>query len=207
LVSESIYPPDPALAAWRKAMRAELLARRDAIPLEERRRDDARITGHLLAAFPQLARMTVGFYWPMKGEFDPRVAILRLREQGARAALPVVVKKAAPLEFREWWPGIETVPGVFGLPVPQGSPVVRPDACLIPPVGFDEKGYRLGYGGGYFDRTLAALSPQPLKIAVARGMSRIDTIHPQPYDIPMDFIVTEAGVDRVTTGGLEPVSL
>jgi 5,10-methenyltetrahydrofolate synthetase len=74
-------------------------------------------------------------------------------------------------------------------------------------VGFDEKGYRLGYGGGYFDRTLAALSPQPLKIAVARGMSRIDTIHPQPYDIPMDFIVTEAGVDRVTTGGLEPVSL
>jgi hypothetical protein len=122
LVSESIYPPDPALAAWRKAMRAELLARRDAIPLEERRRDDARITGHLLAAFPQLARMTVGFYWPMKGEFDPRVAILRLREQGARAALPVVVKKAAPLEFREWWPGIETVPGVFGLPVRRAHP-------------------------------------------------------------------------------------
>jgi len=194
---------EPNLAAWRKQERARLLAQRDAIPLDERRRDDARIAEHLLHAFPQLARMIVGFYWPMKGEFDPRVAILRLREQGARAALPVVVRKAAPLEFREWWPGIETTPGVFDLPVPQGSPVVVPGACLIPPVGFDDRGYRLGYGGGYFDRTLAALSPQPLKIAVAREMNRIETIRPQPYDIPMDFIVTEAGIYRVAAGGLE----
>lgn len=190
---------------FRKEARAALLARRDAIPLAERRRDDARITEHLLAGFPQLAGMTVGFYWPMKGEFDPRVAILRLREKGARAALPVVVQKGAPLEFREWWPGIETDPGVFGLPVPRGAPVLRPDACLIPPVGFDSRGYRLGYGGGYFDRTLAALSPQPLKIAVARESSRIPTIHPQPWDIPMDFVVTEAGIERVGAHGLEPV--
>ena len=190
---------------FRKEARAALLAQRDAIPLEERRRDDARITALLLAGFPQLAKMTVGFYGPMKGEFDPRVAILRLREQGARAALPVVVQKGAPLEFREWWPGIKTDPGVFGLPVPQGSPVVRPDACLIPPVGFDARGYRLGYGGGYFDRTLAALSPPPLKIALARESSRIATIHPQAWDIPMDFIVTEAGIERVGARGLERV--
>ena len=189
-MSESIIP----LAAWRKETRAALLAQRDAIPLDERRRGDARIGEHLLAGFPQLASMIVGFYWPMKGEFDPRVAILRLREQGARAALPVVVQKGAPLKFREWWPGVETRPGVFGLPVPQGSPVVVPGACLIPPVGFDARGYRLGYGGGYFDRTLAALSPQPLKIGVARDLSRIETIRPQPWDIPMDCIVTESGV-------------
>jgi 5-formyltetrahydrofolate cyclo-ligase len=194
------------LAAWRKQERARLLARRDAIALEDRRRDDARISEHLLAGFPQLAGMVVGFYWPMKGEFDPRVAVLRLRERGARAALPVVVRKAAPLEFREWWPGIETTPGVFGLPIPQGSPVLRPQACLIPPVGFDAQGYRLGYGGGYFDRTLAALDPQPLKIAVGREMNRIETIHPQPHDIPMDFIVTESGIRRVTPQGLETVA-
>jgi len=66
-------------------------------------------------------------------------------------------------------------------------------------------GYRLGYGGGYFDRTLAALSPQPLKIAVAREASRMDTIHPQPHDIPMDFVVTEAGVHEVTSSGLRLV--
>ena len=197
-MSESIFS--------RKGERERLLAQRDAIPLAERRAQDARITEHLLAGFPQLAAMTIGFYWPMKGEFDPRVAILRLRERGARAALPVVVQKGAPLEFREWWPGIETDPGVFGLPVPRGSPVVRPDACLIPPVGFDANGYRLGYGGGYFDRTLAALSPQPLKIAVARGSSRIPTIHPQSWDIPMDFVVTEAGIERVGATGLERVA-
>jgi 5,10-methenyltetrahydrofolate synthetase len=198
---------EPAdLAAWRAATRADLLARRAAVAVAERRALDARVTDLLAAAFftPLGGRM-LGFYWPMKGEFDPRVAVLRLRERGARAALPAVVRKAAPLEFREWWPDVDTQPGVFGLPVPQGTPIVVPEACLIPPVGFDARGYRLGYGGGYFDRTLAALSPQPLKIAVARESNRIPTIHPQAYDIPMDFIVTEAGIESVTAAGLERV--
>ena len=187
------------VAAWRKAERARLLAIRDAIPVEERRRLDARMTEMLLEAFPQVAGKTIGFYWPMKGEFDPRVFVLRLREMGSRAALPIVVKKAAPLEYREWWPGVETTPGVFGLPVPQGSPVLVPDVVLMPPVGFDAQGYRLGYGGGYFDRTLASLSARPpLKIGVGRELSRIETIHPQPHDIPMDLVVTEAGIHRAS---------
>ena len=191
--------------AWRALARADLLARRMAMPAEDRRRMDARVTELLDFGFAPLRELVVGTYWPMKGEFDPRVAVKRLRDRGARAALPVVVQKAAPMQFREWWPGVETKPGVFGLPVPQGSPVIVPDALLIPPVGFDALGYRLGYGGGYFDRTLAALSPQPLKIAVAREASRIDTIHPQPHDIPMDFVVTEAGVHEVTASGLRLV--
>jgi 5-formyltetrahydrofolate cyclo-ligase len=186
-------PPED-IAAWRKAERARLLALRDALPVAERRALDERVTQHILEAFPQIAGRTLGFYWPMKGEFDPRVLVLRLRERGSRTALPVVVRKAAPLEYREWWPGVETKPGVFDLPIPQGSPVLVPEVVLMPPVGFDAAGYRLGYGGGYFDRTLASLSPQPLKIGVARELTRIATIHPQPYDIPMDFVVTEAGV-------------
>ena len=132
---------------------------------------------------------------------DPRVAVHRFRVRGAHTALPVVVEKRSPLEFRTWAPGIETVPGVFGLPVPQ-SPVVVPDVLLMPPVGFDAGGYRLGYGGGYFDRTLASLSPQPLKIGLARGVSRVETIHPQPHDIPMDFVITEAGIHEVGADGL-----
>lgn len=191
--------------AWRALARADLLARRTTLPAEERRRMDARVTDLLDFGFTALRGLVVGTYWPMKGEFDPRVAVKHLRDRGARAALPVVVRKAAPLQFREWWPGVETQPGVFGLPVPQGSPAVVPHALLIPPVGFDAMGYRLGYGGGYFDRTLAALSPQPLKIAVAREASRMDTIHPQPHDIPMDFVVTEAGVHEVTSSGLRLV--
>lgn len=95
--------------------------------------------------------------------------------------------------------------GVFDLPVPDGTEVVRPEALLIPPVGFDAQGYRLGYGGGYFDRTLAAMVPQPLKIGVAFELSRIPTIYPQPHDVPMDFIVTEAGVHHASKHGLEHV--
>lgn len=192
------------VAAWRRAERARLLARREALPLAERRAADERITTLLLEGFPFLAGLVVGFYWPIRGEVDPRVAVLRLRERGARAALPVVAEKKAPLQFREWWPGCVTRPGVFDLPVPVEGALVVPDAVLVPPIGFDRLGYRLGYGGGYFDRTLAALSPRPVAIALAREMSRIDTIHPQPHDIAMDFIVTEGGIHRVATGGLRP---
>jgi 5-formyltetrahydrofolate cyclo-ligase len=96
-------------------------------------------------------------------------------------------------------------PAVLGIPVPDGTPVLVPDAVLIPPVGFSDQGWRLGYGGGYFDATLAALSPQPLKIGVAYELSRTPTIFPQPYDVPMDFVVTEAGIHAVEEGGMRRV--
>lgn len=137
----------------------------------------------------------VGFYWPMKGEFDPRPVIEHWRAAGCVAALPVVVRKLEPLEYRGWWPDVETRPGVFNLPEPQ-SRVVVPDIVLMPPVGFDAKCYRLGYGAGYFDRTLAALAKPVLKVGVGREVGRIETIHPQPHDIPMDLVITEAGVTR-----------
>jgi 5,10-methenyltetrahydrofolate synthetase len=189
------------LNAWRKARRAELLAAREALPLERRRDWDEAVTALLLEAFPFLNDKVLGLYWPFKGEVDPRVAALRFRSQGAKTALPVVREKKAPLEFREWHAGVETRPGVYGLPEPQ-SEVVVPEAVLVPPVGFDRQGYRLGYGGGYFDRTLATVKPRPIAIALARESSRIDTIHPQPYDIPMDFVVTEAGVYHAADGRL-----
>src|SRR6185503_2658970 len=191
---------------WRKAQRAELIARRTAAPAEERRRWGDAITRTLVEEFPILQWMTVGFYWPIQGEFDPRFAIREFRRHGAKAALPVVVQKSAPLQFREWWPGVAVTSGVFGLPVPEGSAPLRPQAVLVPPVGFDRQGYRLGYGGGYFDRTLAAAAPQPLKIGVGYELSRMATIHPQPHDVPMDFVVTEAGIHRAAAGGLERIT-
>jgi 5-formyltetrahydrofolate cyclo-ligase len=191
------------VARWRKEQRRELLARRVAVPLEQRREWNEAITRLLLEGFPQLGRMIVSFYWPFKSEFDPRFAIRGFREQGATAALPEVVEKHAPLQFREWWPGAPMKTGVvFDIPVPDGTAIVTPEACLIPPVGFDARGYRLGYGGGYFDRTLAKVAPHALKIGVAYEISRMPTIHPQPHDIPMDFIVTEAGIHRA--GGSTP---
>jgi 5,10-methenyltetrahydrofolate synthetase len=71
---------------------------------------------------------------------------------------------------------------------------VVPQALLIPPVGFDARGFRLGYGGGFYDRTLASLAPRPLAIGVAFELSRVDSIRPQPFDLPMDYVVTERGI-------------
>src|SRR5262245_18341751 len=190
---------------WRKAERAALLERRRAATEDDRRRWSDAITQSLVAGFPILQWMTVGFYWPIQGEFDPRFAIREFRKHGAKAALPVMVRKGAPLEFREWWPGVRATSGVYGLPVPE-SATVRPQAVLIPPVGFDRQGYRLGYGGRYFDRTLAALVPQPLKIGVGYELSCMASIPPQPHDVPMDFVVTEAGIHRVGRDGLERIA-
>ena len=191
---------------WRKERRAELLARRVAVAAEQRRAWTEAITALLFEGFPILQSSVVGFYWPFQGEFDPRFAMHRFRAGGARAALPVVLQKGAPLQFREWWPGVGTSKGVFKLPVPEGTEVLTPQALLIPPIGFDSHGYRLGYGGGYFDRTLAAMAPHPLKIGVAYELSRIATIRPHQHDIPMDFIVTETGIHFVGRTGLELVT-
>jgi 5,10-methenyltetrahydrofolate synthetase len=197
----------PELAQWRKTQRAELLRRRLAAAPDDRQRWIETITTLLEQGFPILQRMVIGFCWPYMGEFDARFVIRFLRDRGARAALPAVIEKNAPLQFREWWPGVTTTPGVFDLPVPDNTGVLVPDAVLIPPVGFGEQGDRLGYGGGFFDRTLAVVTPQPLKIAVGFELSRIPTTYPQPHDILMDFIVTELGIYAVADDGLRPISL
>ncbi len=111
-------------------------------------------------------------------------------------ALPAVVDKKGPLEYRAWRPGEALVDGVWNIPIPEVRNVVVPQAVLAPLVGFDRQCYRLGYGGGYFDRTLAAISPRPLAIGVGYEMSQIETIFPQSFDIPMDVIVTEARIRR-----------
>lgn len=192
----------PDVQRWRKTWRTELLAARIAVPVPQRRQWGQIVTQQLATYFPMLQGMVVGGYWPFRGEFDPRFLMRQLRRGGARLALPVVVSKNAPLQFREWWPGAPTVKAALGLPMPDGTDLLVPQALLIPPVGFDEQGYRLGYGGGYFDRTLAAMHPQPLKIGVGFELSRLPTIHPQAHDVAMDFIVTEAGVYGVGEAGL-----
>ncbi|HEV8678700.1 MAG TPA: 5-formyltetrahydrofolate cyclo-ligase, partial [Stellaceae bacterium] len=113
---------------------------------------------------------------------------------------PVVVDKKGPLEYRAWRPGEPLVDGVWNIPVPERREIVTPAVVLAPLVGFDAACYRLGYGGGYFDRTLAALSPRPSQrpwaIGVGFAVQQLATIYPQPFDVPMDLIVTEAGVRR-----------
>jgi 5-formyltetrahydrofolate cyclo-ligase len=178
--------------AWRKAQRAALIARRLAIARDDRADCNEAITARLLPLLPpQAALRSIGFYWPFKGEYDPRPLMRSLHGLGVRLALPVVVERARPLEFRAWWPGMRMVPGIWDIPVPAEGGAVLPDAVVAPLVGFDAQGYRLGYGGGYYDRTLAALPEMPLAIGVGFELAALETIHPQPHDIPMDLIVTE----------------
>lgn len=183
---------------WRAAMRKELIARRLAITPEQRKIWSDAINAHLMREFSVLNTLSIGFYWPYQGEFDPRFAIHHFRQQGAMAALPEVVQKNAPLQFRAWWPGVPMTTGVYDIPIPDGTDRVEPQALLIPPVGFDSLGYRIGYGGGFYDRTLAASAPRPLTIGVAFEISRMPSIYPQEFDIPMDYLVTENGVVKHT---------
>ena len=184
---------DPAesredLRLWRKAKREALIAQRLALPLEVRSAASADITDRIQALLAAPNRC-VGIYWPFRGEYDPRPLARALDAAGVALALPVVVAKAQPLIFRPWRPGIAMVPGVWKIPVPAEGDPVQPDTLLVPLVGFDAKRFRLGYGGGFYDRTIASISPRPRTIGIGFQCGRLRTIHPQPYDIPMDEIV------------------
>lgn len=181
----------PTVQAFRKAKRAELLARRGVLTLDERMRRAQSVSERLLAAVDLDAHRALGFYWPIRGELDLRGVAQRHVEAGGTAALPVVVAKNAPVEFWQWTRGAPMRRGFWNIPVPAERRIVTPDALLIPLVGYDVAGYRLGYGGGYYDRTLAAAAPQPLRIGVGYDDSELATIHPQPHDVPMSFIVTD----------------
>jgi 5-formyltetrahydrofolate cyclo-ligase len=184
------------LTRWRKAERRRLLAAREALGADALERARLRIDTHLERAFPGLASARLAFCWPVRGEYDARPLVQALRGRGAVTALPVVAAPGRPLEFRAWHPGIPLAAGPLGIPYPEASETIVPTVILVPMIGWDAAGHRLGYGGGYFDRTLAALDPRPTSIGVGYELSRIATIHPQPWDIPMDWVVTERGVYR-----------
>ena len=184
------------LKRWRSATRARLVATREALRPETLESHRLRMDRHLTQGFPQLSRGALAFCWPIRGEYDARHLARTLRERGALTALPVVVAPRTPLLFREWHPGVALAEGPLGIPYPVGSREVLPDHVLLPMNGWDEAGYRLGYGAGYFDRTLASLQRKPLVIGVSYEIARMPTIHPQSWDIPMDWVVTERGVYR-----------
>jgi 5-formyltetrahydrofolate cyclo-ligase len=191
-----------ALKSWRKAERTRLIAAREAVAaalVDAWRRS---IDSHLERAFPGLMRTALAFCWPIRHEYDARHLAKVLRDAGATTVLPVVVAPRQPLIFREWHPGVELARGPLDIPYPFDSREIAPRAVLLPMNGWDAQGYRLGYGGGFFDRTLSVLSPRPLVIGVTYELARMPTIHPQSWDVPVDYVVTERGVYRRDEGGL-----
>lgn len=186
------------VARWRKAERARLRAERDALPVAVRQEIGTAIAAHLLrflhGHFGEMRGRVFSGYWPIKGEPDLRPLLAELHEAGALVALPLVEVKASPLVFRRWTPDTRMVRGDWNIPVPPpDAPVVTPEISLAPVVGWTGDCYRLGYGGGYFDRTLASLSPRPFTIGIGFQSARLATIYPQPHDIRLDAILTEAG--------------
>jgi len=190
------------LKRWRGAERARLVAAREALDPRTLESWRHRIDRHLEDGFSGLSRGALAFCWPIRGEYDARHLARTLRERGALTALPAIVAKGQPLVFREWHAGVPLATGPLGIPYPIASQAVLPDHVLLPMNGWDESGYRLGYGAGYFDRTLAALQKRPLVIGVSYEIARLPTIHPQDWDIPMDWVVTERGVYRRDPSGL-----
>lgn len=180
--------------AWRRALRREMVARRAALDEPAHAELSARIVMHLRAALA--VPKVVAFCWPIKHEPDVRAIVADWRENGARAALPVVVAEDAPLAFRTWQAETPLELDRYGIPTPAAGDFVHPDLILLPLNGFDAAGYRLGYGGGYFDRTLAALSPRPLAVGVGFEINRLASIRPESHDQRLDWIVTEAGALR-----------
>lgn len=154
----------------------------------------ARIETHLAALLAPLSPRTLSFCAPVRGEFDARPLASLLIERGWQASMPVVDAANAPMNFRAWTPSSAMDSDRYGMPIPVSGQAAVPNIVLLPLVAFDPRGFRLGYGGGYFDRTLAVLVPRPLTIGVGFELARVADIRPQAHDIPLDAVVTEAGI-------------
>jgi 5,10-methenyltetrahydrofolate synthetase len=178
------------VAAWRRETRARLYAARAALTAEQRHDAARRIAAGVDKYCAEHKPERIGLYWPIKHEPN-LLDWARQRPPGAKLCLPVVVARGQPLEYWHWEPGDAMRSGVWGIQIPSRRDVVTPDVMLAPLVGFDQARYRLGNGGGYFDRTLAALPVRPFVIGVGYAFGELETIYPQPHDVPMDMIITE----------------
>lgn len=171
-------------------LRRALLAARNAIPTEQRRRADALIGARTRALCLEHDIDLLGVYWPISSEPDLRSTYAELAAHGVRLALPVVIDRAAPLQFAEWLPDAPLDRDAMGVAVPaMPRIVVQPRALLVPCVGFNAERIRLGYGGGYYDRTLEHL-PRPLTIGIAYACARAD-FDADPHDVALDMVVTD----------------
>ena len=186
--------PSDQVKSWRKNERERLIRERQAITSEQRHRWDAHIVQILGQVIKEIDCAVLSIYWPFRGEPDLRPLLADLRANDVIVALPVVVEKGKPLQFREWKEGDQLLRGVWNIPYPAKGKLVQPEVALAPVVGFDRAAYRLGYGGGFFDRTLAALGDSVRALGIGYSQAEVPTVYPQPHDIPMSAIITESGV-------------
>ena len=190
-------PPPSSPDPTREALRAKLVAARQALP--DRLERAVQLQSVLRAWLAGRRESSIGAYWPIKGEFDPLPALYRWSEGGVdgsprRIGLPVADRLTQSLRFHVWYPGCETELDAYDIPKPKGTDVIHPTLLFVPCVGYGPGGYRLGYGGGFYDKTLAELRPKPFTVGLGFTHAFVDDFEPEPHDEPLDAILNENGV-------------
>jgi 5-formyltetrahydrofolate cyclo-ligase len=183
----------------RAALRRKLVAARQALP--DRLERAVQLQSVLRVWLIGRRETSIGAYWPIKGEFDPLPALYRWTEGSPfgegdmrRIGLPVADRETASLRFRVWYPGCETELDAYDIPKPKGTDEFVPQMLVVPCLGFGPGGVRLGYGGGFFDRTLNALKPRPITVGVSYTHGFLPFLRAAPDDLPLDAMLTEDGV-------------
>ena len=144
--------------------------------------------------------IVIGAYWPIKGEFDALPALFRWTEgedvkgRHRQIGLPVVDKLHGTLKFHAWFPGCYMEEDAYGIPKPKDTEVIVPTLLFVPCVGYGTGGFRLGYGGGFYDRTLTELQPKPYTVGLGFTDGFLDDFEPEPHDVPLDAILNDNGV-------------
>jgi len=185
----------------RRVLRERLIAARLAMSEAAHAHACAAVEAALARRFAPGAFGLVGGYWPVRREVDCLPYLDRVRCAGGEVALPAILGPRRPLQYRPWTKATPMQAGRHEIPHPAAGAAVEPEALLIPLVGFDAAGHRLGYGGGYYDRTAAALAVRPIAIGLGFELGRLASIAPEPHDWPMDYIFTEAGLVHAPEGG------
>lgn len=182
--------PSRDKAVLRKQLQAERLS------LLDRHQRAAHLQEVLQVWLISRKEQTIGVYWPIKGEFDALPALYRWSEaaEGRRIGLPVINRETKQLTFHVWYPGCPMEEDAYGIPKPKDTEAFHPELLLVPCVGFGPGGTRLGYGGGFYDRTLAALQPAPVTAGLGYSHGHVPWLEPEPHDMPLDALLTEEGV-------------
>lgn len=182
------------MQTWRQEQRLRLIAERQSLSEQERSDIQAECLMHLLSHLHAGQPGTLGLYWPIKGELDCRSLAATLIDSDWLLSIPIINPDTQRLDFALWQPDTVMQTGTWNIPIPAEPILVEPERFVVPLVGFDSNNFRLGYGGGYYDRTLAAVSKPVETIGLGLEMGRFESIHPHELDIPMTYIVTEKGI-------------
>ena len=190
---ETTRPDDPARAEQRR----KLISARQALP--DRLERAVALQSVLRVWLVGRKERSIGAYWPIKGEFDPLPALFRWTEgapEGVvrRIGLPVADRETRSLRWHVWYPGCETELDAYDIPKPKDTEEFAPEMLIVPCLGFGPGGVRLGYGGGFFDRTLASVSPHPTPVGVSYTHGFLPMLRPGPLDSQLDAMLTEDGL-------------